>query len=196
MHFNKTRLVFYVNKLLHIKKYLLVFLVGQIYSSVHSCPTMFLSFFPPLLKLTKSVLSCLVPQALRALKSTGVVLLPPGSHPSLKPTCVTLIDGGSSTCFCRQPRLLAAPLPCTEIRPYRTRSSLHNDPNESRSTGLDYFKQFAQLPSWQQISPSHGVMVIPWLLLTSQKQCVDLDFTFSRLLCPHGLGGERCHSGG
>lgn len=39
-------------------------------------------------------------------------------------------------------------------------------------------------------------MVIPWLLLTSQKQCVDLDFTFSRPSRPHGLCGGICHSGG
>lgn len=90
----------------------------------------------------------------------------------------------------------ALPLHCVEIHPYRTRSSLHNDPNESRFTGLDYFKQFAELPFWQQISPSQRVMVIPWLLLTSQKQCVDLDFTFSRSSHPHGLCGGICHSGG
>lgn len=81
----------------------------------------------------------------------------------------------------------ALPLRCAEIHPYRTRSSLHNDPNESRFAGLDYFKQFAELPFWQQISPSQRVMVIPWLLLTTQKQCVDLDFTFSRPSRPHGL---------
>lgn len=39
-------------------------------------------------------------------------------------------------------------------------------------------------------------MVIPWLLLTSQKQCVDLDFTFSRPSRPHSLCGGICHSGG
>lgn len=90
---------------------------------------------------------------------------------------------------------LAPPLRCADIHPNRTRSSLHNDPNESRFTGLDYFKQFAERPFWQQISPSQRVMVIPWLLLTSQKQCVDLDFTFSRPSRPHGLCGGICHSG-
>lgn len=94
------------------------------------------------------------------------------------------------------PCLPVLPLHCAEIHPYRTRSSLHNDPNESRFTGLDYFKQFAELPFWQQISPSQRVMVIPWLLLTLQKQCVDLDFTFSRSSRPHCLCGGICHSGG
>lgn len=83
-----------------------------------------------------------------------------------------------------------------EIRPNRTRSSLHNDPNESRFAGLDHLKPFAERPFWQQISPSQRVMVVPWLLLTSQKQCVDLDFTFSRPSRPHGLCGGICHSGG
>lgn len=88
------------------------------------------------------------------------------------------------------------PLRCAEIHPNRTRSSLHNDPNESRFTGLDYFKQFAERAFWQQISPSQRVMVIPWLLLTWQKQCVDLDFAFSRPSRPHSLCGGICHSGG
>lgn len=38
----------------------------------------------------------------------------------------------------------APPLRRAEIHPNRTRSSLHNDPNESRFAGLDYFKRFAE----------------------------------------------------
>ncbi|KAK1895671.1 Alanine--tRNA ligase, partial [Dissostichus eleginoides] len=43
-----------------------------------------------------------------------------GSHPSLKPTCVTLFDGGSSKCSADSPCPPALPLCCAEIRPYRT----------------------------------------------------------------------------
>lgn len=109
-----------------------------------------------------------------------------------------LTDGGSSsTCFTRQASSSSfALLYSGGIHGSRTRSSLHNDPNESRCAGLDYFKPFAELPFWQKISPSKRVMVIPWPLLTWQKQCVDLDFTFSRSPRPHGLLREICHSGG
>lgn len=46
----------------------------------------------------------------RALKSTGVALPPPGSHPSPMPGCVALTDGGSCTCLRRQLPFAPPPL--------------------------------------------------------------------------------------
>ncbi|KAI4811042.1 hypothetical protein KUCAC02_013965, partial [Chaenocephalus aceratus] len=49
------------------------------------------------------------------------------SHPSLKPTCVTLFDRGSSTCFCRQPlSACASTLLCRD-------PSLQNEANFSQA---------------------------------------------------------------
>lgn len=115
-------------------------------SQTHPCAQQQL---PPLfwlwLMVTVFVSSCLAPLGQRASKSTGVALPPPGSHPSPMATRVarrslTEGDPGAGT---DSSRPAAPPLRCAEIHPNRTRSSLHNDPNESRFAGLNYFKQFA-----------------------------------------------------